>query len=172
MKFGRGFASVLLAGALASGFLGGCAGEKGAKHHMALNDENGFDTVWNGESKTLQIKGFEGKPFALFFFSTLCTECADQIPAINEILAEHNEARVYGVMDDTLGFDRDIGVLATRKVSFPTTSNPKSVAYLQNVVGGIGGTPVTVSFDANGKQISKLTGVYEKSKVLEAMGLK
>ena len=127
-------------------------------HHIALNDKFGFDTAWDAGSKTLKISGFN-EPFALFFFSTMCSECAAQIPIINEIA---KNTKIIGIMDDSMGFDKDIDILANKGVEFISTSNPKSVKFFQNIVGGISGTPTTVIFDKNGKKIWQFSGLFSK----------
>ncbi|ANE35677.1 protein disulfide reductase, TlpA family [Campylobacter iguaniorum] len=142
-------------------FLASCG--DGSRHHMSLNDKNGFDTTYNVEQKELKISGWD-KPYMLFFFSTMCGACESQVPIINELIKEYGEnIKVYGVMGDTKGFDSDIFVLKEKNINFPTTSVPKSVSYLSSVVGGVMGTPVTYVFDKNGRITKQFLGLYPKS---------
>lgn len=125
-------------------------------HHMSVNDKFGFDSVYNAKENTLKIASHDDY-FVLFFFSTMCDACANQIPIMNKIA---KNTKVIGIMDDTMGFDVDIGILKSKGVEFITTSNPKSVKFFQNIVGGISGTPVSVFYDNNGKKIKQITGLY------------
>lgn len=135
----------------------------GSRHHMTLNDKNGFDTTYDTAKKELKIIGWD-KPYMLFFFSTMCGACDSQVPIINELIKEYDgKIKVYGVMGDTNGYDSDIFTLKEKGVSFMSTSAPKSVSYLSNVVGGVMGTPVTYIFDKNGKKVKQFLGLYPKS---------
>ncbi len=139
-------------------FLAAC----GEGHHMSLNDKNGFDTSYNVSSKSLKIAGHDG-PFALFFFSTTCKACEEQIPVLNELASEFKELKIIGVMGGSKGFDSDLEILKDKGVDFTTTSAPKSVSYLSNIVGGVMGTPVTYMFDAQGQLKKQFLGLYPKS---------
>lgn len=146
-------------------FLSACSSEY--KNNMCLNSPSGFASKFNTEDKTLHIKGWDG-PFVLYFFSSMCESCGDQIPVINEIREELNgKVKFFGIMSDTCGFDKDKGILKTRDIKFPTTSDPKSVKNLQNIVGGIVGTPTSVIYDKNGKKIAQMIGTQDKDKFME-----
>lgn len=136
-------------------------------HHMTPNDENGFNTSWDAKTQSLKFSGWDA-PFALFFFSTMCDSCATQIPVMNEI-ARDSGVKIIGVMDDTLGFDKDIGVLATKGVEFATTSTPKSVAFFQKIIGGVSATPITTLFDRNGKKIKQWVGAFSQEEFNEVL---
>lgn len=135
----------------------------GSRHHMSLNDKNGFDTIYDVSKKELKVMGWD-KPYMLFFFSTMCGACEEQVPIINDLIKEYDGSiKVYGVMGDTNGFDGDMFVLKEKNISFSTTSVPKSVSYFSNIVGGVMGTPVTYIFDKNGKITKQFLGLYPKS---------
>lgn len=136
---------------------------------MTLNDKSGFDTVWEGAEKRLKIVGYE-RPFMLFFFTSTCGACKEQIPVLNEVSRE-NGVRVLGVLGDGAGFDRDMDVLCEKGVSFPTVSDKKSVSYFANIAGGVMGTPLTLLFDAKGRLAKSFLGFYPRSAFENALKL-
>lgn len=150
-------------------FLIGCG--NGLRHHMALNDEKGFDTSYDVGKKELKIAGWN-EPFILFFFSTLCGACTEQVPSLNTISKEYEgKIKVIGVMGDSLGLTRDIDALHLKDVKFMSISNKKSVDYFSNIVGGVMGTPVTYIFDKDGKIVKTFLGLYPKSAFVKELKL-
>ena len=141
----------------------------GNRHHMTLNDERGFDTAWDGGEKRLKIIGND-RPFMLFFFTSTCGACKEQIPVLDAISRERG-VRVIGVLGDGAGFDRDMETLREKGVSFPTTSDKKSVAYFANIAGGVMGTPLTLVFDADGRLAKTFLGFYPRSAFENALKL-
>lgn len=131
------------------------------RHHMSLNDKNGFDTTYNPSKQELRIVGLN-EPFALFFFTTSCGYCEKQIEIFNDFLANNN-LKIIGILGDTNGFDKDLELLSKKNITFTTTSDPRSVKYFSDIVGGISGTPVTFLFDKNGKIAKRFLGLYPKS---------
>lgn len=145
--------------ALIFAFLG-CGAER---HHMTLNDENGFDTKWNSKDKTLKILGWD-KPYALFFFTSSCGACTEQVAVLDEFLGEFGDNfKIIGILGDGQNLSEDMKILKQKRVEFATTSDKRSVNYLSGLVGGVMGTPMTVMFDANGKKITNFLGLYPKS---------
>ncbi len=141
--------------------LAGCG--SGLKHHMALNDKDGFDTIYDPALKELKIANWN-EPYILFFFTTMCGACTAQVPALNELVKEYgSKIKVIGVMGNSLGFDGDMTALKDKGVEFMSVSTKKSVDYFSNIVGGIMGTPVTYVFDKNGKISKQFLGLYPKS---------
>lgn len=138
-------------------FLCGCGSER---HHIALNDKFGFDSIWDARNQTLKISGFD-EPFVLFFFAKDCLACVEQIKILNELKNEKN-LKIIGVLNGVGRFDEDLQILEQKGVEFISTSDPRSVKYLANVVGGIQGTPVSVVFDKQGKIVKKFIGLYPK----------
>lgn len=138
----------------------GCSSDR---RHIAINDENGFGTTWDAKSKSLKFSDWD-KPFALFFFTTYCGACKEQVVVLNELLSEHKgEFKVIGVLGDGGKFDEDMKILKEKGIEFATTSDKRSVDYFSKLVGGVMGTPLTIIFDANGKRVANFLGLYPKS---------
>lgn len=142
-------------------FVLGCGGNE--RHHMTLNDEDGFKTTFDSSKKELKIIGHD-KPFILYFFSSDCGACAEQAPILENLAKEFGEnVRIIGVLGDSHGLDKDIKTLKEKNISFPTATSKKSAMYLANMVGGVMGTPMSVIFDKDGKIVKQLLGLYPKS---------
>lgn len=146
-----------------------CANEN-SKHHLALNEPQGFDSVFDTNSSTLKITSQADpsgqKQLILYFFSSMCDGCEAMAPILSQINTEQKNAIVYGVMTDSMGFDKDLALLDFKKINFITTSAPKSAKYFSQIIGGITGTPTIAVFNANGKKSKIFVGIVEKDKIL------
>lgn len=147
-----------------------CANEN-KKHHLALNEPQGFDSVFDTNSSTLKITSRADpsgqKRLILYFFSSMCDGCEAMAPILSQINAEQKNAIVYGIMTDSMGFDKDLALLDFKKINFITTSAPKSAKYFSQIISGITGTPTIVIFNENGKKSKTFVGVIEKDKILK-----
>lgn len=147
--------------AIFTAIFSGCE-PKTSTHHMALNDPKGIDTEFSGGK--LQIIGNDS-PFLVFFFSTTCVACSQQVPSLVELGKEFENVKFYGIMGNSKGFDKDIEILKAKNVEFMTFSAQSSVDYFSNAVGGIYGVPATFLFDKNGKIAKKYIGLTPKSTI-------
>lgn len=149
-----------------------CANDP-SKHHLALNEPLGFDSVFEANSSKLKITSQADpsgqKQLILYFFSSMCDGCEAMAPILSQINAEQKNAIVYGIMTDSMGFDKDLALLAFKKINFTTTSAPKSAKYFSQIIGGVAGTPTIVVFDANGNKQKTFIGVIEKEKILNEL---
>ena len=148
-------------------------GNDASKHHMALNEANGFDSIYDTNASTLKSTSAADpqgqKKLILYFFSSMCDGCEMMAPILSQINKENANTIAYGIMTDSTGFDRDLDIMRVKKVDFISTSTPKSATYFSQLIGGITGTPTIVVYDAQGKRKKTFVGIVSKDDILKAL---
>ncbi|MDR1285861.1 MAG: redoxin family protein [Campylobacteraceae bacterium] len=138
----------------------------GEKNHIVLNDTNPLKTTFSPSNKTLNINN--KRAFMLFFFSTDCGACKEAVPSINFFAQKYSDSfDIIGVMNQSMGFDKDIELLRAQNIIFKVVSDSKSVEYLSRVVGGVYGVPVIYMYDKDGRVSSKFLGLTPQNKLEE-----
>jgi thiol-disulfide isomerase/thioredoxin len=161
MKFGIKKAAAIVVLSLV---FNACSDGAGVRNHIVLNGESPLVTKFSAADKTLNVGD---KPFMLFFFSTTCGVCKEEIPYINALLEKYDDrVDIIGVMNGGQGFDKDMEIIKAKNANFRVVTDAKSVAYLANAVGGVFGSPVVYTYDKNGKLSEKFLGLTPQ-KVLE-----
>lgn len=152
-----------------AGIFLGC--NAGSTHHMAINDKKGFDTVYSLKSKELKIDGWH-KPYVLFFFTTSCAACKEQVPILNEISKElGDKVKFVGVLGDARDLGTALEAVKEKNITFITVSSKKSVEYFSNAVGGVMGSPLSVIFDKDGKIVKRFLGLYPKAAFIKELNI-
>ncbi|MDR3345983.1 MAG: TlpA family protein disulfide reductase [Campylobacteraceae bacterium] len=151
--------------ALLALFICSCS-KVGEKNHIVLNSATPVKTTFSASNKTLSVN--ENRPFMLFFFSTDCGACKEELPSINFFTQKYSDQfDVIGVMGGTLGFDKDIELLRAQNIAFKVISDTKSVAYLSKAVGGVYGVPVIYMYDKEGVFASRFLGLTPRKTIEE-----
>ena len=151
------FLNLKVAAAILALLLAGC---DGWKYHLST-DGTSLASKFDPSERTLKIEGND-KPFVLFFYTSSCGACKEQVPALNELQAS-GDALIIGVLGGGKGLEADAAVAREKGIKFPSISGASSVKYFESIVGGIFGTPTSVIYDKNGKTVKKLIGLYPKS---------
>ena len=100
---------------------------------------------------------------AVNLWATWCVPCITEMPMLDELAAELGESvRVVTVSEDMTGAEAVEPFFAARNLSnLPKWMDPKNdlaVAY-----GGGAGLPLTVLYDAQGKEVWRILGGYDWS---------
>jgi thiol-disulfide isomerase/thioredoxin len=109
---------------------------------------------------TAELKGM---PVLLNLWATWCVPCVTEMPMLDALAAElDGNVRVVTVSQDMSGAEAVAPFFAQRKLAnLPQWLDPKNslaVAY-----GGGAGLPLTVLFDAEGKEVWRVAGGYDWS---------
>lgn len=112
---------------------------------------------------TLAFAGLKGKPVLLNLWATWCVPCVTEMPLLDELAGELGESmRVLTVSEDIKGADAVEPFFAERGFAHLTKwmdpRNELGVAY-----GGDTGLPLTVLYDAEGKEVWRVMGGFDWS---------
>jgi len=111
-----------------------------------------------------------GGAFALVFFTSYCTGCAEQMRIIDEIGAVAG-FEFIGVIGDAYELEDALHVVREKGVKFATIYDGEDVEYLSDVVGGIYGVPATYVFGRDGRLVKKFLGPTPKGELQNAIKL-
>lgn len=112
---------------------------------------------------TLASAELMGQPVLLNLWATWCAPCVTEMPLLDEMAAEIGDSvRVITVSEDMNGAEAVEPFFAERKFAhLPKWMDPKNelaIAY-----GGGAALPLTVLYDAEGKEIWRVLGGYDWS---------
>jgi thiol-disulfide isomerase/thioredoxin len=112
---------------------------------------------------TLATADLKGTPVLLNLWATWCVPCVTEMPMLDALAGELGESvRVVTVSQDMSGAEVVGPFFAERKfANLPQWLDPKNalaVAY-----GGSTGLPLTVLYDAEGKEVFRVAGGYDWS---------
>jgi thiol-disulfide isomerase/thioredoxin len=112
---------------------------------------------------TLATADLEGTPVLLNLWATWCVPCVTEMPMLDELAGEFDgSVRVLTVSQDMNGAEAVGPFFAQRQLErLPQWLDPKNalaVAY-----GGSTGLPLTVLYDAEGKEVFRVAGGYDWS---------
>lgn len=120
-------------------------------------------TLADPSGATLATTDLKGKPALVNLWATWCVPCIAEMPMLDELAAELGRSvRVVTVSEDMTGAEAVEPFFAARKLAnLPKWMDPKNdlaVAY-----GGGAGLPLTVLYDAAGKEVWRISGGYDWS---------
>ena len=112
---------------------------------------------------TLATADLKGKPALVNLWATWCIPCITEMPMLDELAGELGESvRVVTVSEDIKGAEAVEPFFAARKLAnlprWMDPTNELAVAY-----GGGSGLPLTVLYDAEGKEVWRMMGGYDWS---------
>lgn len=115
------------------------------------------------QGATLATASLKGTPVLLNLWATWCVPCIAEMPMLDELAGElEGSVKVVTVSQDMNGAEAVGPFFAQRQLErLPQWLDPKNalaVAY-----GGSTGLPLTVLYDAEGKEVFRVAGEYDWS---------
>jgi thiol-disulfide isomerase/thioredoxin len=120
-------------------------------------------TLSDPAGTTLALGELKGKPTLINLWATWCVPCVTEMPLLNDLAAELGDGvRVLTVNEDLKGAEVVEPFFAERDLAkLSKWMDPKNdlvIAY-----GGNASLPLTVMYDADGKEVWRFTGGYDWS---------
>lgn len=111
--------------------------------------------------ETLALAGTKGTPVLLNLWATWCAPCVVEMPLLDELAGElGGEVRVLTVSEDMKGAEAVVPFFEQRGfANLPRWMDPKNdlaIAY-----GGGAALPLTVLYDAQGREVWRIMGGYD-----------
>lgn len=111
----------------------------------------------------LSLAGLKGKPTLVNLWATWCVPCVAEMPLLNDLAGELGDSvRVITVSEDMKGAEAVEPFFAQRKLTHLTKwmdpDNELMIAY-----GGAASLPLTVMYDAQGKEVWRVVGGFDWS---------
>ena len=119
---------------------------------VALTDPSGA---------TLDLASLGGKPVLVNLWATWCVPCVTEMPLLDELAGELGDSvTVLTVSEDIQGAEKVVPFFAERDFAhlpqWMDPDNALAVAY-----GGGSGLPLTVLYDAEGKELWRVAGGFD-----------
>lgn len=120
-------------------------------------------TVTDPSGTTLALGEMKGKPTLVNLWATWCVPCVAEMPLLDSLAAELGDSvRVLTVSEDLQGAEKVEPFFAERKLTnLSKWMDPKNelvIAY-----GGSASLPLTVMYDAEGKEVWRVLGGFDWS---------
>ncbi len=115
------------------------------------------------EGATLSLANLSGKPVLVNLWATWCVPCVTEMPLLDELAGElGGSVTVLTVSEDLQGAEKVVPFFAEHKfANLPQWMDPKSELAVQ--YGGSAGLPLTVLYDAQGKELWRVAGGFDWS---------
>lgn len=115
------------------------------------------------EGAKLSLASLTSKPVLVNLWATWCVPCVTEMPLLDELAGELGDSvTVLTVSEDLQGAEKVVPFFAEHEFThLPQWMDPKSelaVAY-----GGGSGLPLTVLYDAEGKEVWRVAGGFDWS---------
>jgi thiol-disulfide isomerase/thioredoxin len=113
------------------------------------------------EGETLALASLAGKPVLVNLWATWCVPCVTEMPLLDELAGElDGSVTVLTVSEDIQGAEKVVPFFAEHGFDnlpqWMDTENALAVAY-----GGGAGLPLTVLYDAEGKEVWRVAGGFD-----------
>lgn len=120
-------------------------------------------TVTDPAGKTLALRSTTGKPVLVNLWATWCAPCVVEMPMLDELAGElAGSVTVLTISEDMAGADKVAPFFAEKKFAhLPQWMDPKN--DLAFAYGGGAALPLTVLYDAQGKEVWRIMGGYDWS---------
>jgi len=120
-------------------------------------------SVTDPEGHTLALNGTKGTPVLLNLWATWCAPCVVEMPMLDELAGElGSSVKVLTISEDLNGAEKVRAFFAEKKfANLPQWMDPNNdlaIAY-----GGGAALPLTVLYDAQGKEVWRIMGGYDWS---------
>lgn len=138
-----------------------------------LENEAHFDALnlgtinanYNNQTLTLSQDSSENSDFILFFFTSTCGVCKEQIPILEDLHKQN--IRIYGILGDKSQAIKAREFIDSSNITMPIFYESNARRFFTNAIGGVKGVPVIAIFK-NGKVQQKFIGLTPKSVLLNA----
>lgn len=117
-------------------------------------------------SKSHSIKSQDSNKFVLFFFTSTCGVCKEQIPILEELFSQN--IRIYGVLGDIPNLTNATKFIESSHIKMPIFYTSNARRFFTNATNGVKGVPVIAIFK-DGKLTQKLIGLIPKSVLLQSI---
>ena len=109
---------------------------------------------------TLALASLQGKPVLVNLWATWCVPCVTEMPLLDELAGElGDDVSVLTVSEDIQGADKVVPFFAEKKfTNLPQWMDPDNALAVQ--YGGPG-LPLTVLYDAEGKELWRVAGGFD-----------
>ncbi|MGC1270702.1 MAG: TlpA disulfide reductase family protein [Croceibacterium sp.] len=120
-------------------------------------------TVTDPAGKTLALRSTKGKPILVNLWATWCAPCVVEMPMLDELASElAGSVAVLTISEDMAGADKVGPFFAEKKfANLPQWMDPKN--DLAFAYGGGAALPLTVLYDAEGKEVWRIMGGFDWS---------
>lgn len=120
-------------------------------------------TVTDPAGKTLALRSTAGKPVLVNLWATWCAPCVVEMPMLDELAGElAGSVAVLTISEDMVGADKVAPFFAQKKFAnlpqWMDAKNDLAFAY-----GGGAALPLTVLYDAQGKEVWRIMGGFDWS---------
>ena len=115
-------------------------------------------------SKSHSIKSQDSNKFVLFFFTSTCGVCKEQIPILEELFSQN--VRIYGILGDIPNLTNATKFIESNHIKMPIFYTSNARRFFANATNGVKGVPVIAVFK-DGKLTQKLIGLIPKSVLLQ-----
>lgn len=115
------------------------------------------------EGATLALASLKGTPVLVNLWATWCVPCVTEMPLLDELAGELGESvTVLTVSEDIQGAEKVVPFFAEHKfANLPQWMDPENALAVG--YGGGAGLPLTVLYDAEGKEVWRVAGGFDWS---------
>ncbi|HWK42996.1 MAG TPA: TlpA family protein disulfide reductase [Croceibacterium sp.] len=120
-------------------------------------------TLTDPTGTTLNLAAIKGKPTLVNLWATWCVPCVAEMPLLDDLAAELGDSlRVLTVSEDMKGAEAVEPFFAERALkNLPRWMDPKNELIF--AYGSSVSLPLTVMYDADGKEVWRMAGGYDWS---------
>ncbi len=110
---------------------------------------------------TLALAETSGKPVLLNLWATWCAPCVVEMPLLDDLAGEMSQdLRVLTVSEDLQGADKVVPFFETHGFeNLPRWMDPDNALAFS--FGGGGALPLTILYDAEGREVWRVIGAYD-----------
>lgn len=108
----------------------------------------------------------DSNKFVLFFFTSTCGVCKEQIPILEELFSQN--IRIYGILGDIPNLTNATKFIESSHIKMPIFYQSNARRFFTNATNGVKGVPVIAVFK-DGKLTQKLIGLIPKSVLLQSI---
>jgi thiol-disulfide isomerase/thioredoxin len=115
----------------------------------------------NPEGEPATFAEFRGKPLLVNLWATWCTPCVVEMPSLDVLAAREQGVQVLALSQDTVGRDKVDAFFA--KGGFKELEPYLDAELAMMTQLGLGTLPTTILYDAEGKEVWRMTGLEDWS---------